>query len=421
MLQRSWKVIVLITVLALTLGAGPALVSAQTAVTQEAAEEPGVVLVAVVPGGPAASAGLMRGDILLTLDGQEVNSQAELVAVLQANQPGDRVEATFQRGGAERRARITLGDRNGQAFLGVTPAVAAVEEAAEESTTPPAVPTLTPVVTAGALIGEVVADSPAEAAGLEVGDIVVAVDGTKLDADNSLADLIGSYSPGDEVVLQLTRDDEELEVTATLGENPDSPDKAFLGVRYGAAVSSMTDLRQELEKALEEGQIPEDLLEQHAPLLDQLQRGEDKGFDWNLPLPQDMPFGHMFPFWNQMLQGVVVSQVSAGSPADEAGLLAGDIITAVDDTDVNTAAELAAALADHKPKDRVTLTVQRSGEDGSGDESIEVAVTLGQRPDDAAKAYLGVRLGRGMRLRLGAPELPQLPKLPQMDQGSSSG
>ena len=54
--------------------------------------------------------------------------------------------------------------------------------------------------------------------------------------------------------------------------------------------------------------------------------------------------------------GAPVSAVIPGTPADRAGLTAGDIITAVDGTTVATAAALAAALAGHTPGQVVTVT-----------------------------------------------------------------
>jgi putative serine protease PepD len=71
--------------------------------------------------------------------------------------------------------------------------------------------------------------------------------------------------------------------------------------------------------------------------------------------------------------GVAVAQVSAGSSAASAGLKAGDVITAIDGTNVATAEKLRAIIAGHKPGDSVTLTVQRSGA------SKTVTATLGSK------------------------------------------
>ena len=59
---------------------------------------------------------------------------------------------------------------------------------------------------------------------------------------------------------------------------------------------------------------------------------------------------------------ILVSDVAEGSPADEAGLLTGDVITALDGEPMNGILELSAAVKLHRPGDRVELTVDRDGE-----------------------------------------------------------
>jgi putative serine protease PepD len=59
--------------------------------------------------------------------------------------------------------------------------------------------------------------------------------------------------------------------------------------------------------------------------------------------------------------GVVVAEVAAGSPAADAGMQAGDVITKVDDTSVAQPSELAAAVRAHAPGDSVTVTYTRNG------------------------------------------------------------
>ena len=58
-----------------------------------------------------------------------------------------------------------------------------------------------------------------------------------------------------------------------------------------------------------------------------------------------------------------IAGVVQGTPAESAGLAAGDTITSVDGTAISTAAELSAAIAAHKPGDELTLTW--TGADGS--------------------------------------------------------
>jgi S1-C subfamily serine protease len=84
----------------------------------------------------------------------------------------------------------------------------------------------------GAMVQEVVAGSPAEAAGVQVGDIIAGVDGTPIDANHRLADVVSRYQPGDRVKLKVWRAGNVKSVTATLGENPQDSTRPYLGVRY---------------------------------------------------------------------------------------------------------------------------------------------------------------------------------------------
>ncbi|MFW6091895.1 MAG: S1C family serine protease, partial [Actinomycetota bacterium] len=67
----------------------------------------------VVPGSPAADAGLRSGDVIVALEGQAVASSDELVVRLRARQPGDEVTLRFERDGTEREVTLTLDERVG--------------------------------------------------------------------------------------------------------------------------------------------------------------------------------------------------------------------------------------------------------------------------------------------------------------------
>jgi len=64
----------------------------------------------------------------------------------------------------------------------------------------------------------VMAGSPALAAGLKDGDIILEINGQKLDQKNSLARVIAKYNPGDKVKLRVLRAGAEIGLEATLGE-----------------------------------------------------------------------------------------------------------------------------------------------------------------------------------------------------------
>jgi S1-C subfamily serine protease len=73
----------------------------------------------------------------------------------------------------------------------------------------------------GAAILDVVPGSPAEAAGVQVGDVVVAFGGDEISTADELGEAIRSREPGDRVDVEVVRPDgERVTLTVELGENP---------------------------------------------------------------------------------------------------------------------------------------------------------------------------------------------------------
>ncbi len=77
-------------------------------------------------------------------------------------------------------------------------------------------------------------------------------------------------------------------------------------------------------------------------------------------------------------QGAIVTRVDEGTPAAEIGVVADDLIVAVDGAPTDGTTGLIAAIRDQQPGDSVTLTIIRDGEE------LNLAVTLTDRPDPAA-------------------------------------
>jgi len=75
----------------------------------------------------------------------------------------------------------------------------------------------------GQAIDPIRPDSPAAAAGLKDGDIIVAVDGTAIDADSPLDDVLTQFAPGRTVALEVLRSGQKQTITLTLGTRPASP------------------------------------------------------------------------------------------------------------------------------------------------------------------------------------------------------
>jgi len=343
--------------------------------SQEVASEPAISLAAddrdaglliarVAPDGPAAKAGLVRGDILLELNGEAVNSLRELQRQLADLDAGAQVELKVLHGDDERTLTATLDEQNGRSYLGVVPC----------GELPGAELETVFLQSSGVVIALVLPDTPAAEAGLKEGDRILTVGGQELDPESDLADLITAYEPGDTVTLEIERPGEEpLDVSVELGEHPEQAGVAYLGVEY----------------------LP-------LPRLGDL----DGRFE-----PFEMPHFELPPLGDedQALagQGAIIRSVSEDSPAATAGLSEGDVITAIDGEPVGSPQDLVDAIAAREPGDTVTLTVFVSEE-----EEREFEVTLAENPDDEGQAYLGVAIGGFLRWRHFEGERPPLEELP---------
>ncbi|HEY9040143.1 MAG TPA: DegQ family serine endoprotease [Roseovarius sp.] len=159
----------------------------------------------------------------------------------------------------------------------------------------------------GAIVTKVEPNSPAEDAGLQAGDLIVAVDGTPVEGSGDLRNLIGLKRSGSEVEIAFLRDGERRTLTAEL----------------------------------EEGQTA------RAPSVDVAKRLE--GAELRDLTPNDRFFAET--------EGVLVASIAPGSPAGRSGLEPGDVIVAVNREDVTNLAELRQKLAGIDGP--FALTVQR--------------------------------------------------------------
>jgi serine protease Do len=172
----------------------------------------------------------------------------------------------------------------------------------------------------GAYVGEVKPDTPAERAGIAADDVIVRFGERAIGDESDLRDAIASTAPGTKVAVTMLRGGKQQTVTAALDTFPDDPEPAVVGespvVRH-----PVEDLGMEVG-ALTTAAITE----------------------------MNLPSG---------TKGVFVKRVQTGSPAQQAELTAGSVVTAVNGAAVTTVAGLDRALGAAKSGDTVTLLILR--------------------------------------------------------------
>ena len=173
----------------------------------------------------------------------------------------------------------------------------------------------------GALVSSIEKGSPGAKAGLEPGDVILKFEGKEISRSSDLPPLVASIKPGSKVTLDVWRNGQAKQLTATIGTLQDKTaatthDKESIGKgRLGVAVRPLT--------------------------------------------PEEKRSGD--------LEGVVVQEVAG--PAERAGVQPGDVIVAVNNVPVKSVDELKSLIS--KSGKAVALLVQRN------DARIFIPVTLG--------------------------------------------
>jgi serine protease Do len=179
--------------------------------------------------------------------------------------------------------------------------------------------------THGVLIGQVVPGSPAEKAGLKSGDIVVKFNGRQQKSANNFRNQVAGTKPNTSAKLEVMRDGKPVTLTVKIG----TLEEKLTSHEEGADdVAS-----QEEEGVTHLGMTVRNLT---PDLAQQLKVGEG-------------------------IQGVVVSDVEAGSLAEEAGLRAGVVVMSVNGQPVQNVAQFKAATSDDQVAKGVRLHIAAEG------------------------------------------------------------
>ena len=106
----------------------------------------------------------------------------------------------------------------------------------------------------GALVAEVLKDSPAAEAGLEPGDVIIRFNGEDIEESSKLPQVVGLLAPGAEAEAELVRNGKPMTLTVSVGELPDDAETRFQNPGMsqaeplGLSVEPLSDAtRQELK------------------------------------------------------------------------------------------------------------------------------------------------------------------------------
>ncbi len=382
----------------------------------------GPVIREVVAGSPAEKAGLKVDDVLTKIGNTAVKDAQAASTAVQALNVGDEVSIEVTRDGKTVTVKATLA-------------------AATSIPTAPPMPTTStrPMLGVqlqdtdkGATIQEVATGSPAEKAGLKVGDILTKIGDTTVKDAASASAAVQALKVGDEVSIEVTRDGKTVTVKATLAAAPMTINpmqgNMGIGIRYDAAskqwlISSLSQdsdlykvglregdkitkfdgtaydpgaLAQYLSKATADVTLTvnrdgkdQEIKVPAATLMSLAMGGFGMGSD---DMPFNMPFNMMgggsrlgveFVTLDASVAkehnvtetvGALVTKVMPQSPAEKAGIKENDVVTKVNGDEVNAEHTLRDLLATHAPGDSIKLDVIHDGK------TSQLDVTLDQMP-----------------------------------------
>lgn len=178
-----------------------------------------------------------------------------------------------------------------------------------------------PKGTIGSIITKVVEGGPADRAGLEAGDVIVAINGANLKNSSELVNIIGFLKPNEKAKIDYYRSGSRKSTVVTIGRYPGS--------------EQLASEQREDEKG-------------------SMNAGNPYGI---VAEPVSARLQNMYKFESK--QGLVITALEENSPAAQARLMQGDVILAVNGKKVLNSSELNKIL--NSEKKMVLLHVERQG------------------------------------------------------------
>ena len=194
----------------------------------------------------------------------------------------------------------------------------------------------------GVIVDGVEPDSPAAKAGVKEKDVITQYDGQPVEGAVQFRRLIRETPPGRSITLEISRGGSLQNISVELGDRTDVYVRKMKGKMrdFGGAYSFSMPNVEELPD------MPE-VMDPRTPVL---------GINAEDLTSQ---LGSYFGAPNNA--GILVREVRPGTPADKAGLKAGDVITKVEGKEVRNLADLRTQLREKSNQASVNMSVLRKG------------------------------------------------------------
>lgn len=289
-------------------------------------ENYGILISKVVKESPAEKAGLMAKDILMEIDGDKIYTHGQFTKMLKSYDPEQKVKLKYFRDGKAKSLKFTFGEKKipkikKKAYMGVflTELSAKHKQKFEYQEN------------YGILISDVVEDGPAQKAGITANTVLMSIDGDKIYTIDQLTKMLTNFEPENHIEAEIFMDKKTQKVDMILGEK----------AKYISSGWDLGDFNFTWDK-------PENVF------VYKYQHDDDKWIGVMLHVVENKK-------GDEEKITVTIDEVIKNTPAEKAGLEAGDIILAVDSNEVDSRKTISSIINDKEIGDIIEMKIDRKG------------------------------------------------------------
>jgi serine protease Do len=173
----------------------------------------GALVSDVSPGGPAASGGLKRGDIIVSFDGKEIKEMNDLPIIVAGTPVGKTVEVKILREGKEVPLKVTVAEMTAERTASQMPAMEESLGMTVDDIKPKWVKAFGLKDSAGVVVIDVAEGSPADDSGIQPGDIIKEINRKPVRNLKDYSADIRGFAKGKPVLLLIKRGSQSLFVS----------------------------------------------------------------------------------------------------------------------------------------------------------------------------------------------------------------